>query len=53
MVCVTNHASSVMPRLHNGSPDMTMPEQHHSTFAWRDSLVDTVAIDPIQPAHAR
>lgn len=43
---------NILPRVLNAYLGMTIPEQPDTTYAWRDSRLDTVAVDPIHPALA-
>ncbi len=44
---------NILPRVFNAYFGMTIPEQPDTTFAWRDSRLDTVAVDPMNPGLAR
>ena len=44
---------NVLPRVFNTYFGMAVPEQPDTTFAWRDSRLDTVAVDPANPGLAR
>ena len=44
---------NILPRVFNAYLGMSVPEQPDTTFAWRDSRLDTVAVDPANPGLAR
>jgi hypothetical protein len=44
---------NILPRVFNAYLGMAVPEQPDTTFAWRDSRLDTVAVDPANPGLAR
>ena len=44
---------NILPRVFNAYLGTTIPEQADTTFAWRDSRLDTLAVDPRNPELAR
>lgn len=40
---------NILPRVLNAYLDTSIPEQADTTFAWRGSRLDTVAVDPAHP----
>ena len=44
---------NILPRVFNAYFGMAVPEQPDTIFAWRDSRLDTVAVDPANPGLAR
>jgi hypothetical protein len=44
---------NILPRVFNAYLGTTIPEQADTTFAWRDSRLDTLAVDPKNPELAR
>jgi hypothetical protein len=44
---------NILPRIFNAYFGMTIPEQPDTTFAWRESRLDTIAVDPMNPGLAR
>ena len=44
---------NILPRVFNAYLGTTIPEQADTTFAWRSSRLDTLAVDPRNPELAR